>query len=168
MHTADEKQSPCGVGVTRLFSASAMLTAVEAADDLPLICVIAPPAHDMLSLRKPNRFNLVTLQLPLTHGTEMVHCALKLHSSGTCSPLFATVGVKSSLNQVSSPMTSIAGSPAILAFRKSGTCAPHCSLHLYLLPPATMPHVNNHTILPSPTYIKMSMTTVSLVVQIQQ
>ena len=45
MQTALEKQSPSGVGVTKLLSASAMLTAVEAAEDLLHLSVIAPPAR---------------------------------------------------------------------------------------------------------------------------
>ncbi len=48
VQTALEKQSPSGVGVTKLLSASAMLTAVEAAVDLLHLSVMAPPAVEYI------------------------------------------------------------------------------------------------------------------------
>ena len=44
VHTADEKQSPSGVGSTRLFTASAIATALEAAGDCFILLAISPPA----------------------------------------------------------------------------------------------------------------------------
>jgi hypothetical protein len=49
VQTPDEKQSPSGVGVTSALSASAMLTAVEAADALPSLSVTMPPASQITS-----------------------------------------------------------------------------------------------------------------------
>jgi len=126
VHTALEKQSPSGVGVQRLFSASAMLTAVDADDDRPYLSVKAPPAH-MQSLWGNSQGNdtSINARAVLQNGDR------RLKMLGTvgvrAAPLLATVGVNSSLNHCSSPMTSSAASPAILAFTKSGTCTsqPH-------------------------------------------
>lgn len=41
--TADENQSPSGVGVTRDLMASAIETAVDAAEDLPHFLISTPP-----------------------------------------------------------------------------------------------------------------------------
>ena len=43
VQTADEKQSPSGVGSTRLFTASAIATAVDAAGDRSILLAICPP-----------------------------------------------------------------------------------------------------------------------------
>ncbi len=51
VHTADEKQSCSWVGSTRLFTASAMATAVDAAGDLSIRLAISPPAAQALRLR---------------------------------------------------------------------------------------------------------------------
>ena len=147
MTTAVEKQSPGGVGTISDLMASAMDTAVEAADERPHFLISAPPASSpravILTSFPPNLLcwslypGTGPLQSPngcLQHGA--IRCTLSgphklqlLCLWGQCGqtpamalPRVATVGVNSSLSQFMSLMISVAGRPAIFAFTKSGTC----------------------------------------------
>ena len=137
VQTADEKHSPSAVGSTRLLTASATATAVDAAGERSNLLAISPPTGQVflrsLYLCPGSVLQLAMRKAAAVPGSEFIYfwqpaAQFQLHDSCDGSPLPATVGLNSYLNQCSSCTTSIAGSPPMHAFKKSGTCA-QGSLH---------------------------------------
>ncbi len=136
MHTAVEKQSPGAVGVTSARSASAIDTAVEAADERPHLrarvqagrAIEAPASSRALAgaCRRQGRAGQGRAgQGRAVQGSAgssgAAAAAAAAHFLMSAPPRVATLGVNSSRNHLVSLMRSMAGTPPMRALTKSGT-----------------------------------------------